>query len=120
MQLQEFIRESLVQIVNGVRDAQATISGSETSGAISPAIRNNWSAMEAKGVLLTESGVPVQTVEFDVSVTATEGTGTKAGIGIAVGILGLGAQGQSSQSNANTSRLKFSVPVSLPVSVLQK
>lgn len=116
MELREFVKESLIQIVRGVSDAQIDLASSKSLGSISPEIRNSRDALESKGILLTPEGTPVQTVEFDVSVTATEGTGTKGSIGIAVGFLGLGSQGQSSQANANTSRLKFSVPLSLPIS----
>ena len=115
MELRDFVRESLIQIVQGVSDAQKELVNSHSLGSISPEIRNNREALESKGILLTPEGTPVQTVEFDVSVSATEGTGTKGSIGIVVGILGLGSQGQASQSNANTSRLKFLVPVSLPI-----
>lgn len=115
MELRDFVKESLIQIVQGVGDAQTELNGSKSSGAISPEVRNNWATMESKGVLLSQAGSPIQVVEFDVSVTTTEGTGTKGGIAIAVGFLGLGSQGQSTQSNANVSRLKFSVPVLLPV-----
>jgi hypothetical protein len=114
MELRDFVKESLIQIVHGVSDAQLALAESKSNGAVSPEIRNNWGLMESKGVLLTQAGVPVQSVEFDVSVTASEGTGTKGSIGITVAILGLKSEGQSSQSNANTSRLKFSVPISLP------
>jgi hypothetical protein len=53
-------------------------------------------------------------VEFDVAVTASSATGTKGGVGVVAGILALGAQGQSNQENKALSRLKFSVPISLP------
>ena len=116
MELRDFIRESLIQIVRGVAEAKDALVKSNSTGSISPLLRTSWATLESMGVLLTEAGAPVQTVEFDVSVTATEGTGTKGGIGVVVGILALGSQGQSSESSANTSRLKFSVPLSLPTS----
>lgn len=114
MELRDFIKESLVQIIQGVSDAQHQIQAATSQGAISPRIRNDWSTLDKKGVLYNQDGCPLQTVEFDVAVTATEGTGTKGGIGIAVGFLGLGSQGQSSASRENISRIKFAVPISLP------
>lgn len=115
MELRDFIKESLIQIVQGVADAQSSLIGNNCLGSVSPEIRNSRSTLESSGALLTAEGALVQTVEFDVSVAATEGTGTKGSIGVVVGILGLGSQGQSSQSSSNTSRLKFSVPISLPI-----
>ena len=58
---------------------------------------------------------PIETIEFDVAVTVTEGTQTKGGIGVFMGAVGLGSQGQSSNQNASVTRIKFSVPLVLPI-----
>jgi hypothetical protein len=57
----------------------------------------------------------VQEIEFDVAVHATEGTETKGGIGIMVGAIGLGSQGKSQAGNASESRIRFTIPMVLPV-----
>jgi hypothetical protein len=55
-----------------------------------------------------------QIVEFDVALTAMEGTGTKGGIGVVAGMFALGSTGQSKEESSSVSRVKFSVPLSLP------
>ena len=57
----------------------------------------------------------VQKVEFDVAVTASTGTATKGGIGIMVGAIGLGSQGKSEAQDSSISRIKFLVPMVLPM-----
>jgi len=69
---------------------------------------------EKHGKLVSIQGQLVQTVEFDVAVTATEGTDTKGGIGVVAGVFALGSQGQSSEEISAVSRIKFSVPITLP------
>ncbi|MCE1184854.1 MAG: hypothetical protein LWW92_04510 [Rhodocyclales bacterium] len=115
MDLRDFVKESLVQIIQGVSDAQLLLKDQAMDGCVSPLSRNDWAALENRGTLLTRSGVPIRDVEFDVSVTATAGEGKKGGVRVAVSVLGLGGEAQSSSSSSNISRLKFSVPVSLPV-----
>jgi len=96
MNLQEFVTESLKQIMAGVADAQ---KDSTSTGRINP-----------------PSGpfVPVKEIEFDVAVTVSQEQGAKGGIGIFVGAVGIGAQGKAQSANTSVSRIKFSVPVQLP------
>jgi hypothetical protein len=61
------------------------------------------------------TGEVVGMVEFDVAVRATEGKETKGGIGVVAGVIGLGSSGKSDSSSGSESRIKFSIPVLLPV-----
>lgn len=112
MELQEFVKDSLVQIVRGVRDAQQEISTTGDAGVISPPIQTEW---EKAGYVFAKGGLPVQKVDFDIAVTVAEKTGTKGTIGVVIAAIGLGSQGESSNSKTNDSRIKFSVPIALPV-----
>ncbi len=107
MDLKEFVGQALADIVQGVLDAQATL------GANGSYI-NPQSSTHPHGKLVSIQGQLVQTVEFDVAVTATEAKGTKGGIGVVVGAIALGSQGQSSAESSAVSRIKFSVPITLP------
>lgn len=111
MELKDFVRESLSQILNGVIEAQNSLRENGCGGEISPAVKTDW---EKSGLLFGQNGMPIQNVEFDVVVTATEKTGTKGTIGVAISVLKLGTQGESQESSTQNSRIKFSVPISLP------
>ena len=58
----------------------------------------------------------MRNVHFDVAVSTSEGTETKGGIGVVVGPVGsVGSQDQSDVASSSMSRIRFSVPVKLPV-----
>ena len=112
MNLQDFIKETLVQIVNGIEDAQLELK--ETNAIISPKIHNPDPVKEVKGMLLVRDQNPATVVSFDVALTSTEGTGTKGGIGVVAGMVNLGSSGESKQERVNVSRVSVNIPVSLP------
>lgn len=111
MDLKEFITETIVQIVEGVVDAQDKTK--ESGARVSPKLTGGASLGAQHGFLGADGGA-TQVVQFDVALTAKEGTGTKGGIGIVSVIVSLGASGESHEENASVSRVKFSVPVTLP------
>ena len=99
MELKDFIAETLKQIISGVRSAQE--SAIELGAKINP-----------RG----GSVVEMRKVHFDIAVSTSEGTETKGGIGVVVGPVGsVGSQDQSDVASSSMSRLRFSVPVKLPV-----
>lgn len=112
MELKDFVSESLTQIMSGVIEAQQTMNENQWGGEISPQIKTNW---EKTGLVFSQSGMPVQSVEFDVAVTASKGTDTKGTIGIVVAAIGLGSQGETHKNDTNNSRIKFSVSITLPI-----
>lgn len=112
MELREFIRDALSQIIGGVCDAQVEIAKSDSGGIVSPPIQTDW---EKAGYVFAKGGLPVQKVDFDIAVTVSEKTGTKGTIGIVIAAIGLGSQGESSNARASDSRIKFTVPIALPV-----
>lgn len=112
MKLEDFIAESLIQIVNGVRRAQKDLKG--TGARVSPQMRMTLKE-HTIGNAEMDGGQPVSNVEFDVLVTATEGKGSKGGVGVVVGIVGLGTQAQSDAKQGQESRLKFKIPILLPL-----
>ena len=110
MNLQEFIRTALVEIVAGVADARAEV---QKHGASVGSMKLYGYLKEAK-VITNEDEQPVTQVEFDIALADTSGTSTKGGIGVFLGSVGLGSQGASQAETASHSRVKFSVPVSFP------
>lgn len=112
MDLEEFVAQSLKQIVAGVKRAQQEVASSGAS--VNPPLNTTHSEMGKQGLLWSRSGSPVQVVQFDVALTVVEGTGTKGGIGVFAGAINLGSTGQSSNENRSVSHLKFAVPLALP------
>ena len=112
MQLKNFISQALTEIIHGVSDAQQALG--DNGKFINPELSTQQGDHEKHGKNVSIQGQLVQIVEFDVAVTATEGTGTKGGIGVVAGFFAIGSQGQSSSENSAVSRIKFSVPITLP------
>ena len=115
MELREFIRDVLVQIAHGVKDADAEVIAA--GGVASPATRSGPVSEDRETHFATlESGAPVFLVDFDVAVTVSETTdqGGKAGLRIASVFSGEFG-GKSGESTATVSRVRFKVPIALPV-----
>jgi hypothetical protein len=110
MKLEEFITETINQIVSGIRKTHD--HAKEQGATINPKLQ--YSTTTSNGRVRVEGRSPIHAVEFDVAVTTTEGKGTKGGFGVFVGPIGAGSQGQSESSNSFISRIKFSVPVVFP------
>ena len=111
MELEDFVAESLIQIVKGVRRAQDELKG--TGARVNPHMRST-AKDHTIGEAEMDGGQPVSNVEFDVVVTATKGAGSKGGVGVALGVVGLGTQAQSDSKSGQESRIKFKVPILLP------
>jgi hypothetical protein len=111
MQLDQFISESLNQIFRGISNAKK--EAKELGFQVNPWIVVGRS--DPSGLLIDrETKTPVQIVEFDVAVTTAESDQSKGGAGIFIASLAIGAQRQASETNMVVSRIKFSVPISLP------
>jgi hypothetical protein len=117
MNLQQFIKETLVQITHGIIEADEAVA--PTGAAVNPrdVVHNKrgegpygYYAEDAKGQFRRA----IESIDFDVVVTVTEGTETKGGIGIHVGAVGLGSAGKSGKENSSESRIRFSVPLLIP------
>jgi hypothetical protein len=96
MKLDDFIAETLTEIVNGVQKAQKDCTG--TNAVIAP-----------QGQLRK-----MQMVAFDVALTVEKGTQTKGGIGVLSGVVNLGSAGQSENTQTAINKIKFEVPIILP------
>jgi len=112
MELKEFVAQTLAEIIQGILDAQTTLG--ENGKYVNPELSTGQGSLESQGRLVSIQGQLVQNVEFDVAVTTSNAEGTKGGIGVVAGVFALGSQGQSNIENIAVSRLKFSVPITLP------
>lgn len=108
MKLQDFVSETLKQIINGVKEAQG--QAKKAGATISPDSHLSYDNKK----YLFYAGRLVEHVEFDVAVTTSEAKETKGGLGIFVVGIGVGTGGKSDASTISVSRIKFSAPVVLP------
>ena len=97
MKLQDFVTETLVEIVTGVREAQKAVDS--LGGQINP---------------YRGSAEATRDIEFDVEVSAEAGTGTKGKLGVFVGPIAAGTQGQSDSKSSSVGRVRFKIAASLP------
>ena len=107
MQLDEFVKNTLEQIITGVREAQKAVAGH--GAAVNPGVRST-----PTGRMVHETGTILQDVEFDVALTVTETD--KSGAGLRVGVPWIGGQveGGSNRQHSEVSRIKFVVRVAFP------
>src|SRR5579872_6407528 len=108
MELREFVSETIIAIVDGVTNAITEMEAQRKIGRINPV----WSPKEGEKVDWSNYTQPV---EFDVAVTATDRLGTTGKGSIKIFNVGeLGADGSKSRERSTVSRIKFSIPISLP------
>jgi hypothetical protein len=103
MELREFVKSTLLDVMGGIKDAQSEWNNTTNgSGAINP-------------VFGTVNVNDVQHVSFDVAVTAETATAGKGNAGIKVWSVGIGGELSDSATNSSVSRIQFKVPVMPPV-----
>lgn len=112
MNLQEFIKTALTDIVAGV--AQASAAAQEHGGRVGSMMLYGYT--KENKILTDDKDRPVATVEFDIALAEANSKDTKGGIGVYLGAVGLGSQGASHGEASTHSRIKFSVSVVLPSS----
>lgn len=118
MDLQHFIKESIVQISKGIIDANKEVM--EHGGAVNPRdVTFNKSGEGPYGYYAEDQKNSfrraIEKIDFDVVVSVAQGTETEGGIGLKVGSFGLGSSGKTEKENTSESRIKFSLPILLPV-----
>jgi len=101
MELKDFIKNTLVEIVNGVKEAQEATKA--LGATVSP---------EIDGQATTVSAENVRSVEFNVAVTATDEANAGAGIKVA-SIFNVG--GGVKEINTSVSTISFKIPIVLPL-----
>ncbi|QWF70570.1 hypothetical protein KEF85_14765 [Methylomonas paludis] len=111
MQLREFIKETLTQIVDGVRDAQEPNGGAfivpAGDGGHKYADHPRFSA---------SARLKSTIVDFDVAITAEDSDKVEGSGGIRVLSIQFGAKGEAASKDTTVSRIQFAVPLLLPES----
>lgn len=108
MELKDFIKETITQIVDGVVEAQAAIA--KHGAEINP---RKVQFKEAGQYNYHNSGKP-QMVEFNVGLTTIKKAGSAEGVGVFLGSISLGKKNDEGSEHTAVSRIRFSLPVVLP------
>lgn len=108
MDLKEFTTQTLVQIVEGVAEANTQLS---RINAFIPS--TSIRTTKDYSIAYDASGVErmMHYVEFDVAVMATESDGKSGGVGLSVMSINLGGSIESKTENQTVSRIKYSLPL---------
>lgn len=115
MELKDFIRETLVQITNGVIEAQEIIK--ETGCYINP---KGFHTGEQVRSGYDKEYRHVQKVKMSIAISVIENNEKKAGLGVVSAILTAGASTKNNDTNSVTNRIEFDIPLSLPVMDIKK
>lgn len=116
MKLQDFVSTALVEIIEGVRDAQKRLmvrEGPDDFGRVSP---KPGGSLPAGSRIAAHEFVEMQLVKFDVAVTVSESKADGAEVGGSfLSVVKADVGGKMSRENTSVSRIQFDVPVTYPV-----
>lgn len=109
MELQEFIKETLVQITNAVKEAQVELK--DTGCLINPYGYVQGSSQFQEGG--DGDFRSVQNVKMHVAVSVNEDKGSSSKLGVAK-ILNAGFDNKESSANHQMTTIEFEIPLALP------
>ena len=114
MELQQFVRDTICQVILGIDGAKQILADRGIGAAVNPV----W---EDANNLNDEH---VLKMEFDVAVAVASTTQSEAGGGLKLGIqvlsVGAGVKDQNSTEHSSVSRVKFVVPYILPATAVTR
>ena len=112
MDLREFVETSLVQIIEGVRNAQVTAN--THAAVVSPGSTTYVESGGKLGVYGRSSPVPTTMVSFDVAVTADKSGQAGGKVNLMVAGVGLGVESGGHSGTQTVSRIQFTIAIILP------
>ena len=114
MKLEDFISESIIQIITGVKKAQDFAN--KNQAIINPA---SIRLSNASGNAYYDGDTlrPAQIIEFDISVTTKEDGQISGKAGIFISAFKIGIEGKGGDENLISNRIKFEVPIMLPTQI---
>ncbi len=113
MEIKDFVRDTLVQIVSGINEANEMLAPLNSFVASS-----NMAGMSCMHT--TKNKIPhfVSNVDFDIAVTTMQAKeskdGAKFGISVVGVEFGMGLGSEHKGENQTLSKIKFSLPLALP------
>lgn len=114
MDVREFVANTILQIVQGVADTQDQAQALKAS--VNPAIQNQAKGEQAAILGYTAAAQAIYLVEFDIAVTVGNELGAEGGGRLQVAsLVNIGGKAKSTDKSESTSRVRFSVPIALPI-----
>jgi hypothetical protein len=116
MELKDYISETIQQIVIGITDAQTAVEGMDVIINPDKTIGekgNFWVPMKDSMELRIERRV--QVIEMDILIGVLESDKNSIGGKVGINVFGFGANTEGQIENTNQNRVKFSIPICLPV-----
>jgi hypothetical protein len=115
MELKEFVKTVLSQIVSGIREAQ----GIDGVGAFIVPSQIGGHDYASHPRVSIKARLTSTIVDFDIAVTVEESTSKSGGGGLKVAGIGAALEGESLSKDTRVSRIQFAVPILLPESQKQ-
>ena len=111
MQLNEFVAQTLIQIINGVTSAQREVC---IDGAIiNPQLNAGPEFAGALGLLWygESDGSYAQVVKFNVDLAVTQEKEGNASIGVLAAVISLNGKGHARRESTSTTSISFSISI---------
>jgi hypothetical protein len=116
MKIDEFIAESLKGVAEGVTKAQVEANAIVNPGRLDEVDETTPGRGDKFLVANKTMGRLAQVVDFDIAVTVSEGATKEGGAKLKVaGIVEIDGKIEGNTSTSSVSRIKFSIPVVLPL-----
>jgi hypothetical protein len=110
MELQEFIKQTLVQITKGITDAQNELK--DTECLINPMGYSSASNQIIEGV--QNNSRSIQKIKMNIVLDVTNSSGSNSGIGVSR-IIKAGIDNTESKNEKEVTTVEFEIPISFPV-----
>lgn len=110
MQLNEFIKDVILNIYDGLNQAKDATGKNiiPSGGLVSDGIPYVKDGMGASA-----SAKFISNLIFEVSLTDESKDGVSGGVGVLLGALNLGTKGNSETQQSSLSKIKFNIPIDL-------
>ncbi|MFV8332098.1 hypothetical protein [Flavobacterium sp. GSP14] len=116
MELKEFITQTLININQGIIDAQEQTK--ESGIVINP--KNIKKRDSNIFEVCNGNSAPIQEIEFNIVVNVTEGKDSKIAVGAFTGMLSGGVSNTNQNNSSTQTTIKFNLPVQFPSNDLLK
>ena len=108
MELKDFVTETLMQIIEGIKDAQ------EKSSELGAIINPRSITGSTLSAVVKDRTHSVQEIGFEVALTSTTDENSKKCIGVALGSVGIGANKTQGEKEVSATSVRFSIPITRP------
>lgn len=106
MELKEFVKETILQITDGVLEASSICK--EKGVMVNPLMKGG------EGMAFTQTNDTASIIKFKVILCKSDDTSTQNGIGVFLANFGVGTTEKGCLQNSSMTSLEFSLPVEFP------